>query len=94
MAVRAGPEGRQRVAHGARRYERISQPVILSEAKDLALPMEVADGEGTPSEILRFAQNDSECIFLPFADFFTPSKPWGRAASPFTSGRVGEEVIP
>jgi hypothetical protein len=42
-------------------------------AKDLALPMEVPDGEGTQSEILRFAQNDSACIFLPCADFFTPS---------------------
>ena len=49
--------------------ERISQPVILSEAKDLALPMEVADGEGTQSEILRSAQNDSACIFLPFPIF-------------------------
>ncbi len=28
------------------------------------LPMEVADGEGTQSEILRFAQNDRACIFL------------------------------
>jgi hypothetical protein len=59
-----------------RRCEKISQPVILSEAKDLALPMELADGEGTQSEILRFAQNDSACIFLPFADFFTASEPW------------------
>jgi hypothetical protein len=50
-------------------------------AEDLALPMEVADGEGTQSEILRFAQddsarfaqNDSACIFMPLADFFTPS---------------------
>jgi hypothetical protein len=50
--------------------------VILSGAKDLALPMELADGEGTQSEILRCAQNDSACIFLPFADFFTRSKPW------------------
>jgi hypothetical protein len=48
---------------------------LQSEAKDLALPMEVADGEGTQSEILRFAQNDSAFIFLPFADFFTPSHP-------------------
>jgi hypothetical protein len=44
--------------------------------------MELADGEGTQSEILRFAQNDSAWIFLPFADFFTPSKPWGRGAAP------------
>jgi hypothetical protein len=35
--------------------------------------MELADGDGTQSEILRFAQNDSACIFLPFADFFTAS---------------------
>jgi len=43
--------------------------------------MEVADGEGTQGEILRFAQddsarfaqNDSACIFLRFADFLTPS---------------------
>jgi len=35
--------------------------------------MEVADGEGTQCEILRFAQNDSACIFLAFADFFTAS---------------------
>jgi hypothetical protein len=35
--------------------------------------MELADGEGTQSEILRFAQNDSACMFLPFADFFTAS---------------------
>jgi hypothetical protein len=41
--------------------------------------MEVADGEGTQGEILRFAQddsarfaqNDSACMFLPFANFFT-----------------------
>jgi len=72
-------DGRQNVAHGERRCERISQPVILSEAKDLALPMEVADGEGTQSEILRFAQNDSACTFLPLTDFFTPSKPWDEA---------------
>jgi hypothetical protein len=38
--------------------------------------MELADGEGTQSEILRFAQNDSACMFLPFADFFTASQPW------------------
>ncbi len=50
-------------------------------ARDLALPMEVADGEGTQGEILRFAQddsarfaqNDSACIFLPFTDLFKPS---------------------
>jgi hypothetical protein len=35
--------------------------------------MEVADGEGTQGEILRFAQDDSARIFLPFADYFTPS---------------------
>jgi hypothetical protein len=35
--------------------------------------MELADGEGTQSEILRFAQNDGACMFLPFADFFTAS---------------------
>jgi hypothetical protein len=34
--------------------------------------MEVADGEGIQSEILRFAQNDSAWIFLPFADYFSP----------------------
>jgi hypothetical protein len=62
--------------------ERISQPVILSEAKDLALPMEVADGEGTQSEILRSAQNDSACIFLPFADFFTASSAVGHILAP------------
>jgi hypothetical protein len=39
--------------------------------------MELADGEGTQSEILRCAQNDSACIFLPFADFFTPSHSLG-----------------
>jgi hypothetical protein len=44
--------------------------------------MEVTDGEGTPSEILRFAQNDSECIFLPFADFFTPSHAVGYILPP------------
>jgi hypothetical protein len=38
--------------------------------------MELADGEGTQSGILRFAQNDSACMFLPFADFFTASQPW------------------
>jgi hypothetical protein len=31
--------------------------------------MELADGEGTQSEILRFSQNDSACIFPPFAIF-------------------------
>jgi hypothetical protein len=55
----------------------------LSEAQDLALPMEVADGEGIQSEILRFAQNDSACIFLPFADFFTPSLAWALLVRPF-----------
>ena len=38
----------------------------LSEAKDLALPMEVVDGEGFQGEILSCAQNDTTCIFLPF----------------------------
>jgi hypothetical protein len=51
--------------------------VILSAAKDLALPMEVVDGEGFQSEILRCAQNDGTCIFLPFADFFTASDAMG-----------------
>jgi hypothetical protein len=43
--------------------------------------MELADGEGTQSEILRFAQNDSACIFLPFADFFTGSHAVGYSLS-------------
>jgi hypothetical protein len=46
--------------------------------------MEVADGEGTQSEILRFAQNDSACIFLPFADFFTASYALGYCMPPLT----------
>ena len=44
--------------------------------------MEVADGEGIQSEILRFAQNDSACMFLPFADFFTPSSAWASVDRP------------
>jgi hypothetical protein len=47
--------------------------------------MEVADGEGIQSEILRFAQNDSACMFLPFADFFTPSER-RSTISPGTNG--------
>jgi len=73
-----------------RRCEKISQPVILSEAKDLALPMELADGEGTQSEILRFAQNDSACIFLPFADFFPPSDALGYSMPPLTGLRKAD----
>ncbi len=46
--------------------------------------MEVADGEGIQSEILRFAQNDSACIFLPFADFFTAPYALGYVMPPLT----------
>jgi len=46
--------------------------------------MEVADGEGIQSEILRFAQNDSACIFLPFADFFTAPYALGYSMPPLT----------
>jgi hypothetical protein len=46
--------------------------------------MELADGEGTQSEILRFAQNDSACMVLPFADFFTPSFALGYSGPPQT----------
>jgi hypothetical protein len=45
--------------------------------------MELADGEGTQSEILRFAQNDSACMFFPFADFFTAWLAWALLARSF-----------
>ena len=88
-ATRAA-ERRQKEAHGVRGSERISQPVILSEAKDLALPMELADGEGTQSEILRLAQNDSACIFLPFADLFAPSYAMGFSLSALRASGSGQ----
>jgi hypothetical protein len=53
--------------------------------------MEVADGKGTQSEILRFAQNDSACIFLPFADFFTPPFAVGHNLSALWACESGGE---
>ena len=55
--------------------------------------MEVADGEGIQSEILRFAQNDSACIFLPFADFFTAPYAMGYSLSALRASGSGQRVL-
>jgi hypothetical protein len=58
--------GRKIVAHGARRREKIGErqkyarAVILSEAKNLALNSFAISHFHRQSEILRFAQDDSE----------------------------------
>jgi hypothetical protein len=54
--------------------------------------MEMADGEGTQSEILRCAQNDSACIFLVFADFFTPSGAVGHILAPLARLGLGSRA--
>ena len=92
MAVRAGPEGRQRVAHGVRRCEEIGErqkyalAVILSEAKNLARSSFAISHFHRQCEIVRFAQDDR------LADSFTPSEPWVAVRRSNSQPRKGRQT--
>jgi len=97
MTACAGPEGRRRVAQGVRRREKIGErqkyarAVILSEAKNLALSSVAISQFHRQSEILRFAQDDSEGLrmtgWLIFSQLQSRGLEQGTDASPVRGGR-------